>query len=211
MAFSITTVTARAPSGVRNPVARESPPPNSAAASPQAIRNGARYARLLTMPAVPLIPGPPHQPKSFCAPCAAMIEPTAMRKRRSPDDISCLLQSTAQIKRPERAGIPRRALFEAAMPGVRLELTRPCGQRILSPSRQAAPTCASRKLPAKRMSSPCDKPLRSVADRGKLVRARYAQLALNKGWAAAHLGRSESQVPGRGVTRRQDRGLLRPW
>src|SRR6266508_546821 len=79
------------------------------------------------------------------------------------------------LKRPERAGIPERTFFKAAMPGGETRTHTPCGPRILSPSRQAAPTCASRRLPAMKAFQDCSGLLRKTRLGGKPVRARYAQ------------------------------------
>ena len=86
--------------------------------------------------------------------------------RKRPDGRQ-LRQRRAEDELPYEDELPRRTGMLRPLP--------PPG--ITSPSRQAAPTCASRKLPVKSMFSPCDKPL--------LV-----------GWADAHLVDSKRMISG---------------
>ena len=69
-----------APSGVRNPNISDSPPPTS----PRIFRYAQNRAGLNPWACNPCshlaIPGPPNQPKSFCAPCAARISPPTRRR-----------------------------------------------------------------------------------------------------------------------------------
>src|SRR2546428_2050312 len=67
--------------GKRNPSANARPPANSANADTYA-QNGTGRRPMRAMPCVqPARPGPPHTPRTFCAPCAPMTRPTTARTR----------------------------------------------------------------------------------------------------------------------------------
>src|ERR1700680_58276 len=72
------------PSGDSKPRANSSPPPNSDNAAIQAHGAAGRIRSVVTGWVQPAIPGPPHQPKSFWAPCAATVSPTTTRRIRRP-------------------------------------------------------------------------------------------------------------------------------
>src|SRR3990170_5337695 len=72
------------PSGLKPPSASSSPPPTPPrpAAVPQNC--GGRNPSDASQPAVPLMPCPPNQPNSFCAPCPATSRPpTSLRINRA--------------------------------------------------------------------------------------------------------------------------------
>src|SRR6266568_877123 len=72
-----------APRGVKNPNARDRPPPTS----PRIVRlvqnHGSLNPSFCNAFAVPLNPEPPNQP-NFCAPCAASVNPATRRRMSNP-------------------------------------------------------------------------------------------------------------------------------
>src|SRR5579883_1106776 len=73
-----------APSGVKKPSAKERPPPNSPRITKTAHSAGGFNPILSCIFSVPPKPEPPNQPKSFCAPCAAIVNPATSRRTNRP-------------------------------------------------------------------------------------------------------------------------------
>src|SRR3989442_13601755 len=81
MATPIWIVSAAATRGTRTPSAKAMPPASSANAETYAQKRGGRMP-MRAMPCVqPARPGPPHTPRTFCAPCAPMTRPITARTR----------------------------------------------------------------------------------------------------------------------------------
>src|SRR5438045_3237417 len=82
--MNIAPKTPAAPRGVKNPSARDRPPPNSPRIT-RAVQSHPGLKPCVCKPCVILVkPGPPNQPKSFCAPCAAIVNPTTRRRMSNP-------------------------------------------------------------------------------------------------------------------------------
>src|SRR5579875_476584 len=88
-----------APSGVKKPSARERPPPTSPRITRLAHSTGGFKPILSCIFMVPLNPGPPNQPKSFCAPWAAIVKPATSRRIRRPRLSQIAIQMTPFLKR----------------------------------------------------------------------------------------------------------------
>src|SRR5487761_1773305 len=84
IATSIVPMIARLPSGDKKPRASRRPPPSSDRAASQAQGMAGRIRSLTTEEVQALMPGPPHHPKTFWAPCPAIVRPTTTRRIKSP-------------------------------------------------------------------------------------------------------------------------------
>src|SRR5215469_18443705 len=82
--MNIAPIAPAAPRGVKNPNARERPPPNS----PSIVRLVQSQPGLnpcFCIPCAVLVnPEPPNQPKSFCTPCPASVRPATRRRSSKP-------------------------------------------------------------------------------------------------------------------------------
>src|SRR5438132_13672711 len=112
VAITIDAIVAIGPSGSKRPRAVSVPPPNSDIAAPRAQRFAGLRPSDSSQPVVPCSPGPPNQPKSFCAPCPAST--TVVTKWKKRDDVcsdndeqwlgECAEKTTSRGER-ERRGV----------------------------------------------------------------------------------------------------------
>src|SRR5262249_49471520 len=79
------------PTGPPNPSATSTPLIVSPSAAAVAKRRPGRKPICSKNAPVPLNPYPPNQPNSFCAPCPAISVPSTTRRKRTPTDMSNLL------------------------------------------------------------------------------------------------------------------------
>src|SRR5215212_2983852 len=79
VAIAMEPMTPRGPSGLRNPNAVSTPPPNSDSPARYAQGRPGRIPSISMKPLVPSNPGPPKDPKSFWAPWPAIREPCTTR------------------------------------------------------------------------------------------------------------------------------------